>query len=63
MRRFYALVGTLIVLLMGALPAFAAEGDPLANSTLLPGWFALAMVGLALLLIIIFALWARRGVA
>lgn len=62
MRRTYALLATLAILLSSALPALAAGGDPLAESTLLPGWFGLAMVGLALVLMLIFAALARRGV-
>jgi hypothetical protein len=61
MRRTFALIGTLLMLLVGALPAFAAEGEPLAEAVLLPGWFGFAMVGLALLLIVLFAGLARRG--
>ncbi|MEZ4517189.1 MAG: hypothetical protein R3C44_10245 [Chloroflexota bacterium] len=62
MRRITILLGTLAALLVSALPTFASEGDPLAESILVPGWFALAMVGLAVLLILIFAGLARRGV-
>jgi hypothetical protein len=54
-------MGTLLMLLVGALPAFAAEGEPLAEAVLLPGWTGFALVGVALLLIILFAGLARRG--
>ncbi len=50
MRRFYALLVTLFALLLSVLPALAAEGDPLAESVLLPGWFAFLMVVIALVL-------------
>jgi hypothetical protein len=61
MRRTYTLFATLVLLLTSALPAFAAEGDPLAEAVLMPGWFGFAMVGLAIVLILIFAALARRG--
>ena len=63
MRRTFSLLPAAVMLILSALPAFAAEGEPLAEAVLLPGWVALAMVGLAVLLIIIFAMLARRGMA
>jgi hypothetical protein len=51
----------LLSLLAAAIPALASEGDPLANSVLLPGVVGWVMVGLALLLVVIFRLWAGRG--
>lgn len=60
MRHIFALFGTLALLLFAA-PAFAAEGEPLAEAVLLPGWFGFAMVGVAVVLILLFALLARRG--
>ncbi len=63
MRKFYVLLGTLVALLLGTMPALAAQEDPLAHSTLLPGALALAMVGLAIVLMVIFAMLARRGTA
>jgi hypothetical protein len=44
-----------------ALPALASEGDPLANSVLLPGVVGWSLLGLALLLVIVFRLWVGRG--
>ncbi len=58
------LTGTLLLLMTmaaAAPAAFAAEGDPLANSVLLHGVVGWAMVGLALLLMVLFILWTRRG--
>ncbi|MCL4804390.1 MAG: hypothetical protein KJ046_08835 [Anaerolineae bacterium] len=46
---------------MTTLPALAEGEDPLANSVLLPDTVALAMVGLAILLMVFFVLWTRRG--
>ncbi|MFO7663851.1 MAG: hypothetical protein R6X18_14835 [Chloroflexota bacterium] len=51
----------LLSLLAAAIPALASEGDPLANSVLLPSVVGWVMVGLALLLVVIFRLWAGRG--
>lgn len=48
MRRIYALLVTLFALLLSVLPALAAEGDPLEEAVLLPGWFAFMMVVIAL---------------
>lgn len=62
MRRMTLFLGTLMAMLVAAAPALAQESDPLAESVLLPGWLALAMVGLALLLILIFLGLSRRGV-
>lgn len=60
MRRIYALLVTLFALLLSAFPALAAEGDPLAKSVLLPGWFAFLMVVLAItLMLALFALGQR----
>jgi len=51
----------LFALAAAAPAAFAAEGDPLANAVLLSGMVGWAMVGLALLLMILFIVWTRRG--
>jgi hypothetical protein len=48
-------------MLTAALPALAQEENPLANSILLTGETALVMVGVALLLVLLFVLWTRRG--
>lgn len=48
-------------MLVAALPVMAEEGDPLANSVMLPGTVAWAMVGLAIVLVVLFRLWTRRG--
>jgi len=50
-----------MALLVSALPVLASEGDPLANSVLLPGTVGWIMVGLAILLVVVFRLWAGRG--
>jgi hypothetical protein len=49
------------MVLATALPALAQEEDPLANSTLLPNTVGWALVGLAILLMILFILWTRRS--
>jgi hypothetical protein len=61
MRRIPVFIITILVLLAAALPVLAAEGDPLANSVLLPGVVGWALLGLALLLVIVFRLWVGRG--
>lgn len=61
MRRFSFIAVLLLLLLGSALPALAQEEGPLANSLLLTGSTAWAMVGLAVLLMLLFVLWARRG--
>ncbi len=61
MRRLPVFLILLPVLAMTTLPALAEGEDPLANSVLLPDTVALAMVGLAILLMVFFVLWTRRG--
>lgn len=61
MQRLTVLLSVMLMLLLTALPAFASEGDPLANSVLLPGTVGWAMFGLAILMMILFILWTRRG--
>lgn len=61
MQRLTVLLSVMLMLLLSALPAFASEGDPLANSILLPGTVGWAMFGLAILMMILFILWTRRG--
>lgn len=61
MRRIILILTLLVTLAAAAPAAFAAEGDPLANSVLLHGMVGWAMVGLALLLMALFILWTRRG--
>lgn len=51
----------MLMLLLSALPAFASEGDPLANSVLLNGTIGWAMFGLAIVMMLLFILWTRRG--
>jgi hypothetical protein len=48
-------------MLTAALPALAQAENPLAESTLFTSATAWAMVGLALVLMLLFLLWARRG--
>lgn len=60
MHRFLRL-SVFSVSVMTALPALAEEGDPLANSVLLPGWVGFALLGLAILLVIILRVWSSRG--
>lgn len=61
MRRLPHLILTLVSLLLMALPALAQEGDPLANSVLLPNVVGWGLLGLALLLVILFRVWTMRG--
>lgn len=61
MRRLSVILAVLSLMLVAALPVLAEEGDPLANSVLLPGTVAWAMVGLAIVLVVLFRLWTRRG--
>lgn len=61
MRRLPVMLAVLSLMLVAALPVMAEEGDPLANSVLLPGTVAWAMVGLAIVLVVLFRLWTRRG--
>ncbi len=60
-RRLPVILLAILALLTAALPALAEEGDPLANSVLLPGVVGWVLFGLALLLIIVFRLWSGRG--
>jgi len=55
------MLAVLSLILVAALPVMAEEGDPLANSVMLPGTVAWAMVGLAIVLVVLFRLWTRRG--
>lgn len=61
MRKLSVVLLVLLATFVAALPVLAEEGDPLANSVLLPGAVAWAMVGLAIVLIVLFRLWTRRG--
>lgn len=61
MRRLSFIALLLLLLIGSALPALAQEEGPLANSVLLTGSTAWALVGLAVLLMLLFVLWARRG--
>jgi hypothetical protein len=61
MRRLPIVLSVGMALLVSALPVLASEGDPLANSVLLPGTVGWIMVGLAILLVVVFRLWAGRG--
>lgn len=61
MRRLSTIGVALLFTMAAAFPALAQEENPLAKSTLLTGSTAWAMVGLAVLLMILFILWARRG--
>jgi hypothetical protein len=60
-RRLSIVLTVLLATLVATLPALAQEENPLANSLLLTGGTAWAMVGLAVLLMVLFILWARRG--
>lgn len=60
MKKLTMALSTVLLLLAAALPAFASEGDPLANSVLLPGWLGAALVGLAIVLILVVWALSRR---
>jgi hypothetical protein len=61
MRQLLNILLTLGVLFATTLPALAQEEDPWAEATLLTSSTAWVMVGLALVLMLLFLLWARRG--
>jgi hypothetical protein len=61
MRRLSVVLILLVAMAMPVFPVLAQEENPFANSVLLTGGTAWAMVGLAVLLMILFILWARRG--
>ena len=61
MRRFPAILLTILALLLTVLPALAQEGDPLAHSVLVPPTVAWVMVGLAVLAFVFLLLWSARG--
>ncbi len=61
MRRIPFIALLLLLILGSALPALAQEEGPLANSLLLTGTTAWIMVGVTVLLMLLFILWARRG--
>lgn len=61
MRRLPVILIALLMTLASALPALAEEGDPLANSVLLPGTVGWAMFALAIALVVLFRIWTRRG--
>jgi len=61
MHRISFIALLLLLILGSALPALAQEEGPLANNLLLTGSTAWAMVGLAVLLMLLFIVWARRG--
>lgn len=60
MRRYYGLFLT-IALLVVAAPVFAEEGDPLANSVIIPGTVGAALAALAGVLVLVFFFLARRA--
>lgn len=61
MRRLFLILPVLLWVVATTLPALAQEGDPLAHSTLLPNAVGWALAGLAVLLMVLFVLWARRS--
>jgi hypothetical protein len=61
MRRLYGAVILIAGMLAGPLPALAQEGDPLAESVLLPNVVGWGLVGLAVVLMVLFVLWSRRS--
>lgn len=61
MRRLTIILATLILMLAAVMPVLADEGDPLAESVLLPGAVGAAMAALAGVLVLVFFLLARRA--
>ncbi len=61
MRRLSLTLLLLFAMLSSALPALADDGDPLARAVLLDGMIGWALVGLAILLMLLFILFTRRG--
>jgi hypothetical protein len=61
MRRLSVFLFLSVAMAMSALPALAQEENPLANAVLFTGATGWGMVGVAVLLMILFILWARRG--
>lgn len=61
MRRLSVGIALVFALLVTTLPVLASEGDPLANSVLLPSTVGWILVGLAVVLVVVFRLWAGRG--
>lgn len=61
MRRFSTIAVALLVTLAAALPVLAQEENPLASSVLFTNGTGWGMVGLAVLLMVLFILWTRRG--
>ena len=61
MRRLSVILLWLAATIMTTLPALADEGDPLAESVLLSGTIGWALAGLAVVKMLLFILWTRRG--
>ncbi len=61
MRRLSVILLWLAAMIMTTLPALADEGDPLAESVLLSGTIGWALAGLAVVMMLLFILWTRRG--
>jgi hypothetical protein len=61
MRRLSTIGVTLLLTLAAALPALAQEENPLAHARLFTGGTAWGMIGVTVLLMILFMVWARRG--
>ncbi len=61
MRRLSVALFLFAVMAAAARPALAQEGDPLAEAVLLPGVVGWALLGVAVVLVILFRLWTSRG--
>jgi hypothetical protein len=61
MRRLTIILATVTLMLAAVMPVLADEGDPLAESLLLPGTLGAAMAALAGILVLVFFLMARRA--
>ena len=61
MRRLSVILLWLAAMIMTTLPALADEGDPVAESVLLSGTIGWALAGLAVVMMLLFILWTRRG--
>jgi hypothetical protein len=61
MRRLAVILTLVLMMPAAALPPLAQEGDPLAESVLLPNVVGWALFGLAVVLMLLFILWTRRN--
>ncbi|MBP9502533.1 MAG: hypothetical protein KBF17_10275 [Candidatus Promineofilum sp.] len=61
MRRLALIILSGMTMLVAAMPVAAQGENPLDHAVLLAGTVGWIMIGLALLLMVFFVLWTRRG--